>query len=241
MTAVLRTLTRVDAASSEAPRPETFPRRALLLAATAKMPYRVAQCLTASGVETHAIGSGIGRGLRFSRRFASFVESRTPVDGTAPPALAAEINLAIERHAIDVVAPGDAQATRSLIGLRERLAAPCLPMPDLPTFDRLNDKWRFFDLCQALGVLTPATTLFATREDLCRALTSGELTGPKIAKPLSQTGSEGCVPFNCENAFDRMPAINYEPILVQDFIDGEDIGASALCERGAIRAFIAHV
>jgi predicted ATP-grasp superfamily ATP-dependent carboligase len=223
-----------------APRLQHFPSRALLVAATAKMPYRMLQCLTTSGVAVHGFGSGIARGLRFSRRLRSFTAGETPVDGNGSAALAAELNAAIERFDIEVVVPGDAQASRSLIAVRDRLLAPSFPMPDLETFDRLNDKWRFYQLCKSLGVPVPYSEFVASKTDLSNAFESGACLKPKIAKPLSLTGSEGCLQLDLSNARDRIAKIEYAPIILQDYIEGEDIGASALCERGEIRAFIAH-
>jgi len=231
---------RADARRVETLRLREFPSRALVVAATAKMPYRVIQCLTDAGVATYGLGSGIAGGLRHSRRLAGFSRLPTPVDGTAPAPLVAEVNAAIARWGIDVVVPGDAQGTRSLIAMRDRLAAPCFPMPDLRLFDRLNDKWEFYNLCRTLGVEVPASWVFASVEALTAAHRAGAFVRETIAKPLSLTGGEGCVRIDPRHPADGLAKIDYAPILVQDYIEGEDIGASALCERGKVRAFIAH-
>jgi len=233
-------LRRAPATSAPRLRPAALPSRVLVLAATSKMPYRVAQCLAAEGVQVFAIGGRRARGLRFSKRIEGFVPTRAEVDGSASYALILEVNAAIASYGIELVVAGDALATRSLIAMRDRLAAPCFPMPDLPVFDLLNDKARFHELCLNLGVDVPKTRLFETRDAFRDALARGEFDTAQIAKPLSMTGSEGCLRVDLDSPETALARINYAPVLVQDFIEGEDIGTSALCRAGEIRAFVAH-
>ena len=164
------------------------------------MPYRALQCLTEAGVTVYVLGGRGARGLKFSRRAAEVVATEAAVDGAASDALVNDVNAAIARWGIEIVLAGDAQATRSLIAMRERLAARAFPMPSLDVFDWLNDKWRFYELCMSLGVRVPKSRLFESVTDLRRAFDQGELASPKIAKPLSMTGSEGCLRVDPENA-----------------------------------------
>jgi len=68
----------------------------------------------------------------------------------------------------------------------------------------------------------------------------GLLTLPAIAKPLSEDGGHGVLRLDTTNAASQIERINYGPIIVQNFIEGEDIGASVFCERGEIKTFIAN-
>jgi len=231
---------RAPATSAPRPRAAALPSRVLVLAATSKMPYRVSQCLAAEGVQVFAIGGVGARGLRHSRRLEGYIPTRAEVDGAASYALILEVNAAIANYEIEMVVAGDALATRSLISMRDSLSAPCFPMPDLAAFDLLNDKGRFYELCLTLGVDVPKTRLFDTRDAFRDALARGEFDTPQIAKPLSMTGSEGCLRVDLDNPERALARINYAPVLVQDFIEGEDIGTSALCRAGEIRAFVAH-
>ena len=216
------------------------PRRVLLVAALTMLPYRVMRCAAATGAEVFVLGAARARGLAQSRACRRFEETPVPIDGQGGEDLLDAINRSVAALGVGCVLPGDAPSTRSLIALRERISAPVFPGPDLATFDLLNDKARFQALCAAAGVRTPETRTFGTRAGLEAALVSGELPEKAIAKPLSLDGSEGCVVLDRETWRGRIDRIDYAPILVQRFVEGEDIGASVFCRRGAVTAFVAH-
>lgn len=224
-----------------ADRPVSAIPRILVLSALYKLPYRVMRCAAATGAQVYALGAPASSGLTYSRFCRGFKATGVPIDGTAREELLEEINRCVALWGIDLVMAGDGPATRALIALRHRIGAACFPMPDLESFDLLNDKWRFHRLCVAAGVLTPSTWLFRDATELSTALDSGTLSGKLIAKPLSESGSEGCVILETQNAKANLCDIDYAPILVQQFIEGEDIGASVFCERGVVKAFVAHV
>lgn len=215
-------------------------RRILMLSTAFKMPYRVMRCVAECGAEVHALGSPTSLGLARSRFCRRFALAGSPIDGTGGEDLLKEINTRIADWDIDLVLAGDGDATRSLISLRDRLQAPCFPMPDAETFDLLNDKWRFHRLCSSIGILTPQTWLYRDARDLAHALKSEAWSGRRIAKPLSMSGGEGCIILEAGNARAQLRQIDYSPILVQEFVEGEDIGASVFCERGFVKGFIAH-
>ena len=198
------------------------------------------QCAAATGAEVYVLGAAASHGLRLSRFCRKFEATGIPIDGTPREELAQAIDRCVARWGIDLVLAGDGHAARSLIALRNRIGAPCFPMPDLESFDRLNDKWRFHRIAVGAGVRTPATWLFRDVAELAAARHDGTLPRKAIAKPLSLSGSEGCFVFEAGVATEKLARIGYAPILVQEFIEGEDIGASVFCERGVVKAFIAH-
>jgi hypothetical protein len=63
---------------------------------------------------------------------------------------------------------------------------------------------------------------------------------PAVAKPLSLSGDQGFVLLDGTDTAERLRRINYRPIIVQEFIPGEDIGASIFARSGEVTAFIAH-
>ena len=204
------------------------------------LPYRVMRCVEAAGSTVHVLGNEGALGFRFSRFVSSFHQAQRPFDGNFDDAMADEVNDCIQALDIDIVLAGDQPSARSLIGIRPRLKARCFPMPDLATFDLLNDKWAFFQLCQTIGVRCPPTRLHADRASLWDDIQSGGTTLPCIAKPLSLDGSRGVVVLREKDASRQLDLIRYDPVLVQTFVDGVDIGASAFCEAGQLRAFILH-
>lgn len=218
------------------------PVNGLMIAHLVTHPYRVMRCFGEVGVTVHVIGNRLSRGLKFSRHCASFTESKLEFDGTFLPEMADEINILIERHGIDLVFPSDHASCRSFHGIKDQLKARSFPGPSLETFDQLNNKWRFFELCKELEILCPSTKLFATKSQLASAAES-EISFPAIAKPLALAASQGVFKLERQVGSQHiggLEQIDYEPILVQDYTKGKDIGASMYCHEGKVVRFIAH-
>ncbi|MCW8308613.1 ATP-grasp domain-containing protein [Acidiphilium sp. PA] len=224
------------------PRPAAaMPRklRGLLVCGLFTLPYRAMRCAAAAGVSVSVLGNAGSNGLRRSRLCARYTETTRAFDGTFDDGMIATVNAAIARDDIDFVFAGDQPSTRSLIAMTPHLAAPCFPMPDLATFDLLNDKARFTELCQTLGILCPPTQVFADRDALLASLARGETPVPAVIKPLSLDGNRGVTVVESE-AEALAATIDYRPVLVQRFIAGADIGASVYAERGRVRGYICH-
>jgi len=219
--------------------PRSHP-RLLLLATTILLPYRVMRCAEAAGAKVVVLGTRGGEGLRYSNRLEGYCPTERPLDGEFDPNLADEINERARRLDVDMVLAGDAPSTRSLIAVRDQVAAPCFPMPDLAAFDLLNDKWRFQALCEELGIECPRAVLYAGVEALKLDIRAGAVQFAAIAKPLSMDSGIGCVVLNPASAEQDLARIFYAPVLVQDYVAGADIGASTYCDDGEITAFVAH-
>jgi predicted ATP-grasp superfamily ATP-dependent carboligase len=204
------------------------------------MPYRALRCLSAEGTTVYALGNPSSAGIAYSRFCERFVTAGVFIDGTAPDQLIDEVNGCILCFQIDVVVATDGPSTRSLIAMRDRLDARSFPMPDLQTFDLLNSKWNFYRLCRSLAIEVPETRLFRNAAELGAAFDRGEFRSPQIAKPLNLSGGEGCIRIEPRRARPELSRIDYAPLVVQEFIEGDDIGASALCEGGTVKAFMAH-
>lgn len=214
--------------------------RVLLVAALFKLPYRVLRCAAEAGASVFVLGSGKAQGLRYSRYCEAFVDFNRPIDGRWDPELALEINRLARALSIELVAPADAPSTRSLLELSPLIDAPCFPMPDLATFDLLNDKWRFTQLCGELNILCPDSWLFDDAEQLRAHARGGDLPFPLIAKPLSQDGGAGCIEIANAGSLGKLDEVSYHPVIVQSFIPGADIGSSMFCRDGEVEAFLTH-
>jgi predicted ATP-grasp superfamily ATP-dependent carboligase len=215
------------------------PLRGLLVCGLFTLPYRAMRCFAAAGVTVHVLGNTGSDGLRRSRFCARYTETARAFDGTCDDAMIAMVNAVIAQDGIDFVFAGDQPSTRSLIGMAPHLRARCFPMPDLATFDVLNDKARFTGLCQALGILCPPTQIFADRADLLASIARGETPLPAVIKPLSLDGNRGVTTVASE-AEAIAATIDYRPVLVQRFIAGADIGASVYADRGRVVGYICH-
>jgi biotin carboxylase len=216
------------------------PLRVLMVCNLFTMPYRVMRCAHAAGARIWVLGNEGARGITYSRYCQKFSLAKSPFDGESRSETAAEINRHVEELHIDLVMPGDAPSTRTLIALRDGVRARCFPMPDLYWFDRLNNKWEFRNICQGLGIRCPPTRLLADRDAVIGEIVAGRRTLPAIAKPINLEGGHGVIKLDRGDAIRQARAIDYTPVLLQDFIEGEDIGASVYCESGQVLSFIAH-
>jgi hypothetical protein len=215
-------------------------RRVLIVAALSRLPYRVMHCCHALGIEVHLLGGAVSERLQTSRFCASFHRVATEVDGRRSEELANEINALTRRFGIDMILAGDAPSTRALIASRDLIEAPCFPMPELDQFDLLNDKWRFGAMCHALGIKHPLARLVEDKESLRKTLAEGGARFPVIAKPLNMDGGNGVMVLEADSWERQIAAIDYAPIILQDYIAGEDIGASVYCRDGRVTGFVAH-
>jgi predicted ATP-grasp superfamily ATP-dependent carboligase len=218
------------------------PAKALLLAATYALPYQVLRCARKVAGEVIVLGDLGSQALVLSRYCNRFIRSHRTITGQDDDGLVLEINALIRQHGISLILPGDAPSTRALIACRNRLHAPCYPLPDIGQFDALNDKWRFAQLCADLGLPHPRTRLFASAAAIeadIAAATAGEAQG-WVLKPLGLSGNQGIVRLNGQNAAQILANINYEPVLMQDFVPGQDLSATMFCRAGHIEAFAAH-
>jgi predicted ATP-grasp superfamily ATP-dependent carboligase len=219
----------------------------LLLATDFITPYRVLRCAHAGGAEVYVLGNAGAWPLRWSRHCRRLFISDRIIHGERDVALALEINSLVHELGIDMVIPADAPSVRSLIACHEGIEAPCFPLPTLQQFDLLNDKWAFAQLCSSLAIRHPKTRLFAdasaARHAIAGASASASSEGsafPLIVKPLGRCAGSGICVLRGMDDLHRIDTINYRPILLQQFISGEDIGASVFATGGRIEAFVAH-
>lgn len=215
-------------------------RRLLMLAAIRGISYRVMRCASACDAEIHVLGNLGARTLAVSRHCKTFTLAHAIINGSYDEGLALEINCLARELGVEMVLPGDAPTTRALIACRHLLEVPCFPLPSLEQFDRLNDKWRFAELCGELGIRQPATRVFPDIDALHAEIAAGRLAYPAVVKALSLAGSQGLVVLNSRDDAAQLSRINYRPILTQEFVPGREIGASVYCRGGTIIAFIAH-
>lgn len=226
--------------TAPAPRRKASEMKILMVCSLFALPYRVMQCIAATGAIVHVLGENRSRGLKYSRYCRRFVPNERCITGERSELLAERINGCVRKLGIDMVVPAGPLPTRAVIASRDLIDAPCFPMPSLEQFDFLNNKWEFTNWCIAHGINCPPSQLFANRDQLMESFKRSALRFPAIAKPLSEDGGHGVMRLDAANAGEKIDQIHYGPIIVQDFIEGEDIGASVFCERGKIKAFIAN-
>lgn len=193
--------------------------------------YRVLRCAAAGGGEITVAGPEGARALAKSRYCKRFVP--LSFEGAAC-ATAADIDTYARRYNIDLVIPSDAVTTRFLSTIAKDLQTPHFPVPETAAFDRLVSKDRFMKLCAELDVPHPRGEMFERREDVQMALAQGRLHLPAMAKPVNLSGGTGVTLITQENSRQALAAIDYAPVLMQDFIVGEDLSITVFCRDGEI-------
>ena len=209
----------------------------LMIAFAFTLPYHVMRVAYAAGIRVHVLGSGASRGLKMSRCCGAYHEMPPAGDTEA---LLAKIGELVRTHAIDIIFPSDDVSTRLLAALAGRLPAPCVPLPDLATFDLLNDKWNFTRFCQQNGIRAPQGWLFDNLLALRQALESGEMALPLTVKPTNRSGGVGVLHLREPHDLALLDTIDYRRILAQRHIAGASVGITMLCERGKILAHVAQ-
>ncbi len=185
------------------------------------------------------LGSRRSRGLRYSRFCRSFRYRVNDYRGDLRR-LIDEINAAVIEHDIDLIACGEHFMMRAFVEMAPMLIARCFPMPSIKEFNLLNDKNQFTELCNELGVRCPRSQFVANISELRALLRAGKITPPFVTKPVDFDGATGFLAFRRGKDLKKLNAIEYAPILAQEYVDGADICASVYCADGEIVAFVAY-
>jgi predicted ATP-grasp superfamily ATP-dependent carboligase len=214
-------------------------RRVLLLASEADIQYRVLRCAASLDADVHVMGPSRAHPLAFSR-FCKKFHAASDFAKAPEASLARKIDAIAREHGIDLVIPGDTVTTRLLTRIRDALATPVFPVPEAETFDALVTKDRFMEVCARFGVPHPKGALYLDRAGLLAAIGDGRVRFPAMFKPLNRAGGIGIVKADADNAHALAAAIDYAPILVQDFVDGEDRSISIFCRGGEIKKEVVY-
>nr|WP_081504058.1 ATP-grasp domain-containing protein [Methylococcus capsulatus] len=210
----------------------------LLLATDTPLPYRVLRCAAQAGVKVIVLGTRRAKLLAFSRYCSEFI--LCPVDFVDEniSVVLDEINRIAGEKAIDQVIPGDGATTGILVRIKDQVRVRCFPLPSAVAFGRLNDKEKFADLCRELNLPHPKSMLAKNIGGLGEAVEKMGL--PLMAKPVNNHGGVGVTRVDQWPDERVAQAIDYSPVLVQEYIDGEDICVSLFCEQGICRRCVVY-
>ena len=208
---------------------------ALILASGWRLQYRTLRCAALCFDRVYVLGTKESRPLARSSVCQAF-HALSPDAPTFSAANAHLVNELCMRWSIDCILPSDADTTHFVGKYRSEFAARSFPVPNADTFDLLNNKYTFTKLCQKLDVPTPETYLVANRAELFELLALGTLRPPIVVKPLDMWGSYGVHVLKTNDTQPLATKIGYEPILVQQYIDGLDVCAFFVCSKGIVQA-----
>ncbi|GKY86310.1 ATP-grasp domain-containing protein [Sinisalibacter aestuarii] len=184
------------------------------------------------------------RPLRFSRYCRKFVDLELADYENDRAGLAKRVNELCARYRIDLVMPGDFDGQAALVAIKGELSTPVFPMPSQAQFEELNDKWRFQQLCQRLGLPIPKAVHLPDKSAIDADALEAELGYPMVIKPTGLGQSEGLVIAADRAALTREvldnPDYDHGPMVAQSRVDGRDIGLDIFAVDGEVLCNSAH-
>jgi predicted ATP-grasp superfamily ATP-dependent carboligase len=205
---------------------------------------RVLHCLGKMGAVVHVLGPAKPKFLSVSRWCHSYAPVRFPESCADFSDFSDQLVAYAKANAIDIFVPSGVVAVRSLGGVKDRLRQfKCFPVITNDQFATLHDKWKFGEFLAKHNLPTPKSKLISEPGDIARH-NLADLSFPVIVKPLSLFGSIGVVKFD---DFDGLRSYvrgdspdNELPLIVQEFIPGDDVGLNILAIEGEVVAWTAQ-
>jgi hypothetical protein len=156
----------------------------------------------------------------------------------APEALNA-INRFIQCQGIDLVVAADTRCTRMLAGHAGEIRnAALFPLPSVELFDRMYDKWSFYQLLTEHGISTPRTILVSAPDDVGAV----DLDYPVIVKPAWGESGQGVHRIDTQDALRKhLRNAGTAFTLVQQFIPGRDIDLNLCADRGELTTWLVQM
>jgi hypothetical protein len=144
-----------------------------------------------------------------------------------------------------LVLPVDDSANRIIHSTFDRLGVRSYPMPDRASFEILNDKWRFHQLCSKLGIPVPKAAPINNKADIDFDYLRMTVGLPFVLKPTNKCDRLGVhVIFSKDQLHKEICAnanYNFAPLVAQTFVTGVDIDISVLADNGHIKHFAVQI
>jgi hypothetical protein len=212
----------------------------LLLVANGRLGYRVLRCLAALDdvgavivLGSRGESSWPTEGLSRSRFCSEFVRAEWGYDD---PRTANQVNRIADRYSDLRVMAADLATNLFLSRFGKAISAETFGAPNASALGGLARKDAFSRFCAEAKLPHPRTTVAADLAELERIL-AARAHQLFVLKPVDGQGGTG-VRFASSSHGWR--DIDYRPIVVQDYVPGSDLCASAFCRAGRIEAFQAY-
>lgn len=206
----------------------------VVLAFVYDLGYHVVRALRQAGHDVYVLGQDTARGLEASSACAGYREFDYHPDTNTIADAATSIADYVKAVGATAVVPSEVLSTRLLIAVKELLPVRCCLLPDALTFDRLNDKWAFAELCRTVAVGIPHTTIAEDRAQLRRDIHEGRLALPLVLKPRIGMGQKQVQILRSIEALDAISWDDDDQYLAQRFIDGVECGISIVARSGRV-------
>jgi hypothetical protein len=202
-------------------------------------------CMREAGHRAYAMGNvSVNPSLRRSPLSAGFfaVPERFSFERRSPeiiPLIAA----AVERERIDVVIPSGYESVKFISQHRDSLLrlARVMTVPSLEMIGELGNKRSFALFCERHGIPHPRTILLERADDVLRD--GLPMSFPLMTKPFGLASGRGIRRFEDRRTLHgyltapREDGVNALPLLLQEFIPGEDFDFSGFCVGGRLAAW----
>lgn len=215
----------------------------LLLVSNGRLGYRVLRCLAALEKQVSAVlvlgsrneSSWSTRGLASSRYCTAWIEAKW---GYRDWRTAEQINLIAADYPRLLVFAADMLTTEFLARFGEAIDCEVCPSPGARALARLARKDDFAKFCRDAAIPHPATVVARDLEAAKRLVAARPADQRLVLKPLNGQGSTGVRIIRASRP--DWNAIDYAPILIQDFVPGSDLCAAAFCRDGRVMLFQAY-
>lgn len=197
--------------------------------------FNILKCLHQSGNSAIVIGTHLARGIALSSYCTKFYEIQGDMFNSDNKLLEMIYNINLKDKG-DVLIPVDLEAM-CYIGnniAQIKKIIPTMLVSPANLIQQLHNKWEFYLLLSSLDMPTPRTFLLD-----CVPLSNDSfpLEFPVLTKPMDGGGGEGIQYFKTKKAFNEDILGLTLPLIVQEYIPGQDIDLSAFCINGSLMAW----
>ena len=210
---------------------------AVLLASDPGMAFAAARCLRFAGLRFRLLGAARYPAVRTMLVCRGATRVTMGPTRSEPGTALEQLQAALAESPDAVAVPAGLAATFYLARHATALpASQVFPLSPEPLLQQVHGKWEFSALCRSLGVRHPRTVLVERAEDL-RDL---PLELPVVVKPLEAEGSRGVRVVHdratLTRLVDRVAGAGLLPVLLQEFVAGDDMGVSVVADHGRVVA-----
>ena len=187
------------------------------------------------GYTAHVIARTGCRWLRWAAACKQFVEVHEPRIKHDLLNVLRELGFDESRYVC--LAAGDA-ATQALMEIAPELSAKTQHSMDAEARRRIGNKATFSEICESLKIPTPLTWVVNEKPELIELVEKEGFSFPVIVKAVNMSGSIGIRTADdvaALNAIVDDAGYDYAPLVVQEYIEGYDIGFCCLVKQGQIR------
>lgn len=211
--------------------------RVLILSKKELFALNVMRCLSDVKAECHVFGHGMMWAVILSKYCRRYSKCDFEVFQAVPDLAIDKIRTYCSKHKISFIIAADYDTSQFLSRIRSQLGHEVFVFPGVSseTLETLNNKWKFAQLLEKNDLPHPRTILVENAEQLSQVV----IEFPRIVKPLKCEGGllSEYVKKNAEEYLANGSLLSNFPMLVQEFIPGEDVCFSILAHRGKIVAW----